>query len=905
MTTNKLNQNQDYHDTPWHSLTRDELQAKLDIDDLGLNQDEVDRRRLEFGLNVLPTEKSPGLFKVFFRQFLNPLIYVLLLATLVSIALQKYLDSVFVMAVIVLNAIIGTWQELKAQRNADSLKSLMKIQVEVIRNGEEVTIDADELVPGDRVKLESGSKVPADIRLLQCHNIKVDESLLTGESIASEKQSSQAVPLSEPLIAQSNMLFAGTTILTGRAIGLVVRIGSRSEVGKIAEVIASSKGEKPPLIIRMEKFTKNISLIFLLACSLLLIVAIANGIAMADFFFLAVALAVSAIPEGLPVALTIALSVAAFRMSKRNVIIRRLNAVESLGSCTMIASDKTGTLTINQQTAKLITLPDDSSYQILGLGYNGKGKIKVRKALELDKLSDLILAGALNNEAELLKNGKAWRHHGDSIDVAFLALAIKAGYKLAKLKKQYLTLESIPYESENKYSAVKVKSDKKTSLIYVKGASKEIIEMCSQVLVDGELLPIDPVVIDRQVTALASKGYRVIALAKKIQASDRAETLSPQTLQDLTFLGLVGFIDPLRPESKTVVKKCLGAGVEVAMITGDHPATALSICKQLGIARHASQVMTGEQIEQLGQPDSPEFFEKIAKCRVFAQVSPLQKLTIVDAFMKLGHFVAVTGDGVNDAPALKRANLGVAMGSGTDVAKESASMIVIDDNFSSIVTGIEEGRFAYDNVRKVIYLLITTGFAEIILFIMAIFIGLPLPLLAVQLLWLNLVTNGIQHIALAFEAGEPGAMSRKPRSPQEGIFNPLMVQQTLLSGFVIGSVALLAWAYMIHTLQLEEYIARNFLFSLMILFENMHVLNCRSEYRSIFSISLFKNKMLIFGILGAQLIHLSAMYIPWLSEILGIQPIPFSQWLILLLISSSIIISSEIFKLTKKFNSKN
>ncbi len=896
-----LNNNQTTH---WHNITVEEIFKKLDVTKNGLNDREIKKRREEFGLNILPSAKPPCLAVIFLRQFLSPLIYILIFAGTVAGLLHEWSDAFFIFIVIFLNAIVGTWQENKAEKTAGALKKMMKISTTVIRNGFETEVDSAELVPGDIIKLLSGHKIPADARLIETKNLTIDQSLLTGESRAVEKQKLDLIDEGAPINAQENMLFAGTTVMTGRASAVVVKTGLNTEIGKIAKVISSSRGEKPPLIIRMENFTQKISLVMLFICLILIVISLGKGMPLMEVFFLAVALAVAVIPEGLPVALTVALSIASFRMSKRNVLVRRLNAVEGLGSCTLIASDKTGTLTVNQQTAKMVWLPEGIIFEIGGQGYNGYGHIKIINSKDCEKecledLEQLCISGAINNEAELKKVGNKWHHHGDSMDVAFLALAIKNKLDLEKLKKQYKEILSIPYESENRFSAVLVEN-KKEKEIFAKGAVEVLLKMSTHVLVKGKKKVIDKEEVLKQVKKMASEGYRVLALVKKeATAEDKDGLLEKRELKQMTFLGLVGFIDPLRAESKEAVEKCRGAGIEVAMITGDHPLTALTIARELGIASNNSQIITGEQIQKLGPPDTQEFYNKIATCRVFAEVSPVQKYQIVEALRKSGHFVAVTGDGANDAPALKRANLGVAMGSGTDVAKETASMIVMDDNFSSIVAGVEEGRFAYDNIRKVIYLLISTGCAEIMLFFFAIFSGFPLPFFAVQLLWLNLVTEGVQYVALAFEAGEPGVMSRPARSPKEGIFDSLMIQQTLLSGLVIGGVAFMVWVVGLRILNLEENVVRNLVFLLMVLFENVNALNCRSERRSIFKISLTKNKLLIFAVVAAHVLHIFAMYNPFLSKLLKIFPITLKEWFIMLLLSFSVVISSEIFKYIK------
>ncbi|HRU39718.1 MAG TPA: HAD-IC family P-type ATPase, partial [Candidatus Goldiibacteriota bacterium] len=513
-------------------------------------------------------------------------------------------------------------------------------------------------------------------------------------------------------------------------------------------------------------------------------VMIRNGQPINEVFFLVLALAVSSIPEGLPVALTVALSVATQRMSKRNVIVRKLTAVESLGSCTFIASDKTGTLTVNQQTIQELLLPSGEAIMISGEGYNDKGALDVRggKSIKDTPAYDLIVSGVMCNEASLANNSGKWESFGDAMDIAFLSLAYKAGINYKEIQASFVSAGEIPYESEKKFAAKFYKKDGKLYAA-VKGAVETVSGFCAYTSLAGNKKPFDRANTEKQALSLAEKGYRVLAVA-----GGEVGSADENGLKGLVFQGLSGFIDPLRPEAVDAVNKCKTAGIEVAMVTGDHPVTAFAIAKKLGICEKMDEVVTGRQLEELGDPKSGEFTRVVSSSRVFARVAPMQKLQIVDALIRSGHFVAVTGDGVNDAPALKKANIGVAMGSGTDVAKDTGSMIVTDDNFASIVAGVEEGRFAYDNVRKVIYLLISTGAAEIVLFLLSIifttrfFDGkIEAPLLAIQLLWLNLVTNGLQGAALAFEGGEEGTMKKKPRNPKEGIFNPLMIQETVIS----------------------------------------------------------------------------------------------------------------------------
>lgn len=889
----------------WHSLEIKEVFKKLRSSEKGLSSEEVLIRQQEFGLNSLPSRKKPSFIIIFFRQFLSPLIYILILAGLVSLFLREWVDAIFIFVVIFFNSILGSWQENKAEKNAVALQKLLKIKAYVRRDEVEKTINAEDLVVGDLVFLESGDKVPADIRLFEAKNLQVDQSFLTGESEAVNK--STLKNKKDASVDQiSNIVFTGSTVSSGRAWGVVIETGLKTELGKIAGIVGESQKTKAPLIIRMEKFNKKISFIILFFCLFLAVVAIGKGIAPKESFFLVVALAVSAIPEGLPVAMTVALSVATTRMSRKNVIVRRLTAVEGLGSCTMIASDKTGTLTVNQQTAKLIYLSSGQELKVSGQGYNGIGEIEGQKDLsnsDKNLLEKTIRSVVLANEGKLWEKKKTWYHHGDSMDIAFLALAYKAKMSIEKINFSYENLLEIPYESERRYSAKIFKNEKNEIKIAVKGSVEKILEFCSYCLVNGKKVKIDKKEFKEKGIFLAEKGYRVLAVAEGdffLEDELSLESFNNSKIKNLNLLSLICFIDPLREESRKAVEKCKQAGVKVVMITGDHPATALFIAKELGIAYSSKDVIVGEKLGSADTEIVPEFLQLVSNVKVFAGVSPLQKLKIVKALMSLGHFVAVTGDGVNDAPALKQANIGVAMGSGTDVAKETSAMIVADDNFSSIVKGIEEGRFAYDNVRKVIYFVISSGAAEIIIFILAIFLGMPLPLFAAQLLWLNVVTNGIQDISLSFERGEDGAMNRSPRSPQESVFNRLMVQQTLLSGAVIGLVVFFVWFYLIRVLQYPENLARNIILMLMVLFQNLHVFNCRSEKVSAFRISLKKNLILLVGVFGAHLLHVLATYNNFMQNVLGISPISFKTWIILFILASSVLWVMEFFKVVKK-----
>jgi magnesium-transporting ATPase (P-type) len=893
------------HEEKWHSLKEDRIFEKLKSKLEGLNDEEVSERLKFYGENKLPEGKKATLWRIILHQLINPLIFILLAAAIASVAIGEGKDAIFIFLVILINSVLGTYQEYNAERSAEGLKSLLRIKARVRRNGKEVDVASEVLVPGDIVLLESGLKVPGDIRLLESSNLESDESFLTGESVAAKKSVGricETIGVSE----RTNMAFAGSTIMSGRAIGIVVCTGKDTQVGKIAADVAESASAKPPLLIRMESFTKQITY-FVIALSVILAVILrVQGMDFSSIFFFVVALSVSAIPEGLPVALTVALSIATRRMSKRNVIVRKLNAVESLGSCTVIASDKTGTLTVNQQTAKKILLPTGKSYTLSGEGYNGEGEVsddqtgKVLNGDDSSHVKRIAYIGSLANEGTLQFEDGKWQHYGDAMDVAFLGMSYKLGLNPNAIAADFATIDKIPYESERQFSGAFCKN-KDSIYIGVKGAVEKILEFCSSMYDGKQTVRLDSEMIEKQAYEMSEKGFRVLALAAgEFEDFEKKEFYEDDDISGLIFYGLVCFIDPLRNEAKQSVETCKEAGIKVIMITGDHPATALTIARDLEIADDNTQVVSGQMLDEAGPTDSPAFERLVASTTVFARVSPLQKREIVDVLIRKGEYVAVTGDGVNDAPALKRANIGVAMGSGTDVAKEIGSMIVMDDNFSSIVAGVEEGRFAYDNVRKVILLLISTGAAEVVLFIASIFAGLPLPLLAVQLLWLNLVTNGIQDVALAFEGGEPGAMRKKPRDPAERVFNPLMIKQTVVSGLTMGSIVFGLWFYLMHFTQIDEASARNYILLLMVFMQNFHAFNCRSESVSAFKVPLKRNLILVFGILIAQGVHVLSMQLPFMQEILRVQPVALYEWAQILILAIPMILVMEIFKFVNR-----
>ncbi len=869
----------------WHALPPGEVTSALATDpERGLEEQVVERRRAVFGPNSLPERARARVWQVFLRQFKDPLIYILLIAGAVSLTLGNHEDAAFIFAVLLFNAILGTYQEWKAENAAQALQQVMQISAAVIRGGKRRQIDSDALVPGDLVLLESGAAVPADIRLLQSRDLRADESLLTGESTPVDKQATAELAEDAALGDRVTLLHAGSNVTSGRALGVVVRTGQLTEVGRIAESL-SEEAQVPPLVIRLRRFTRIIALGVIGIIVILGGAQLLRGEDLTQIFFLAVALAVSAIPAGLPVAITVALSIGSSRMAQRNVIVRLLPAVEGLGACTLVASDKTGTLTANKLTVKRIRSLDAEEAEVEGEGYATRGAIKRGdEEIDLDRepwLRELAESAVLCNGAEFETNGET-RAEGDTVDVAFLVLGRKLGLTRDELLERHEEIGGIPFESERRFAATFNRHGDRI-IAHVKGAASTLIEMCD----------VDADEVQQQEQALANDGYRVLAVARGEVDERAGRDGDVSALRGLTWLGLVGQIDPIRSEVPDAIAKSRAAGVDVRMITGDHPATALAIARSLELADQSEQVVAGKELGQDEQGAS----RRVREAQVYARVEPRQKTTIVTRLQDAGHFVAVTGDGVNDAPALRAAHIGVSMGqSGTDVARNASDLILTDDNFASIVNGIEQGRIAYDNVRKVVWLLISTGVAELLLFTLSVAFNTPLPLNPVQLLWLNLVTNGIQDVALAFESGEPDVLGRKPRSPGERIFNRLMIEQVAMAGVHIGLVGFGAFYLLVEVWNVDPAQARNLLLLLMVLFENVHAFNCRSETRSVFRVPLGANKLLVSAVLAAQGVHIASMFIPGWRDILGIEPVSLTTWLYLLGLALTLLASAEAYK---------
>jgi magnesium-transporting ATPase (P-type) len=885
-----------------HALSANDVMARLEVGTAGLDDDEIDRRRLRFGPNRLPEPQPPHLVLVFLRQFGNPLIYILLAAAVLAAWEQDWSDAGFIGAVLLINAVIGTFQEHQAARSAAALSRMVEWQATVVRTGDVLEVPAADLVPGDLVILEAGIKVPADVRLILASALEIDESILTGESLPVRKDAGTTLAADTTLADQTNMAFAGTLVARGRGQGVVVATGVSTALGQLS-MAGEAAEATPPLLQRMERFTRTLAIVIGLASLAIACVGLLEGQPWREVMLLAVALAVSAIPEGLPVALTIALAVATRRMAARRVIVRHLVSVEALGSCTFIASDKTGTLTVNQLTATVLALPGEPLWTVSGSSLAPVGTVTAAGVPltedQRHRLTRLCTAAVLANEGTLSRRPDdsrsegAWHGHGDAADVALLVMAHKVGITRMVAQAGHRHLTDIPFDPEHRFAA-SLEQVRDGMVAYVKGAPERVVAMCERIYMPDGGEAIDAAAVMARAAELAAQGYRVLAVAAGLVSLGSPREFDPSHLRGLTCLGLVGMIDPLRPEARQAVADSRSAGVEVAMVTGDHPVTALAIARELGLAHGESELATGSELRQASQQGEAALAQLVAGRHVFARVEPRQKLEIVTALQRSGHFVAVTGDGANDVPALRAAHVSVAMGrSGTDIARESADLILADDNFASIVAGIQEGRIAYSNIRKVIFLLVSTGAGGLVLFILASLFALPLPLLPVQLLWLNLVTNCVQHIALSFEPGEGDELQRPPRSPDEPVFDPLMVRRIALSGLYMGGVACALFAWQLSQ-GFDVAVARNNVLFLMVLFQNVQVFNSRSERHSLFRQPFWTNPLLIAGVPAALLIHVLATLWGPTQRLLSLQPLTGSGWLWLTLLALGLIAVIEV-----------
>jgi Ca2+-transporting ATPase len=856
----------------WHCLDAKEVVTRLGTDAVvGLTATEAALRLSEYGPNALVEGRHRSLLALFLGQFTDFMILVLVGAALVSGIIGEPQDAVAILVILLLNAIIGSAQEFRAERAVAALRDLAAPEAVVIRNGERTSLAASELVPGDVVVLEAGNLIAADLRLLEAIELQCDESILTGESHAVEKTveplSGTALPLGDRL----NLLFKGTSLSRGRATGVVVATGMQTELGRIAALLSQEPGVKTPLQQRMTRFGRYLALAVLAICTVVFVSGLLQGQPLVLMFLTAVSLAVAAIPEALPAVITVSLAFGARMLSRRQSLVRNLPAVETLGSVTFICSDKTGTLTQNIMTVERL-LVGGAQHDTLAKAEAGELWRAVGRAL------------ALNNDVNL-QNGDVT---GDPTEVALYRVADEAGYHKDALVRSLPRLAEIPFDSVRKLMTT-VHRENNLVVAYVKGAPEVLLPLCLNQLGNEGVGELDSVNILAQAEALAAEGYRVLAVAQR--NFDTLPDELAEAEQGLTLLGLVALIDPPRPEARDAVAECRGAGITPVMITGDHPGTALAIATRLGIEEDGACVLTGPQLAQLSDE---AFSERVKAVRVYARVSPEQKIRIVRALQAHGEYVAMTGDGVNDAPALKRANIGIAMGrKGTDVARQAADMVLLDDNFATIVTAVREGRRIFDNIRKFIKYTMSSNAGEIWTLFLAPFLGLPVPLLPIHILWINLVTDGLPGLAFTAERGEPGSMQRPPRHPEESIFAHGMWQHIIWVGLLIGglSIASQAWAIA----RGVEY-WQTIVFTVLTFSQLFHSLAVRSERISLLRLGLTSNLPMLGAVSLTVGLQLAVIYVPALNPIFKTQPLPLFDLGVCFAMASLVLVAVELEK---------
>ena len=867
---------------PWHALDRAELEGALRTGPEGLTREEAARRLRTYGPNRIEQAPPTNPLLVLLHQFQSPLIYILLLATVVTVFLQEYVDAGVIAAALAVNASIGFLQEWQAERSVLALMRLVSPRARVVREGREWDLGSEAVVPGDLVLLESGSRVPADIRLVETHGLEVNESLLTGESLPVAKRSSP-VPAPTPVMERANMVYAGTIVTTGRGRGYVVATGYATELGAIAAQMRAEAQPETPLQRRMGALARTLGIIVGVFALVTFALGVALGESVTEMFLLAVAIAVAAIPEGLPVVFTITLALGVRRMARKRAIVRHLPAVETLGSTTTIGSDKTGTLTENRMTVREVwTLEGTWSPPADGTD----------PAPESSPLYLTLLAGVLTNEAHVYVSGGGLEFQGDPTEAALLVSALRAGLDPEAERREHVSLAELPFESERRYSAsVRRKGD--VCHLYVKGAPERVLAMCDRALGSDGPCALDARAVQRAADEMASRGLRVLAMAYRPLEGPPPDPEHLPEPEGLVFLGLQGMLDPPRPGVKEAIAGCQRAGIRVVMVTGDHARTARAIGQALGISAHDGPVLTGVDLDAMSDA---ELREAVRRTSIFARVSPQHKLRIVRALQSHGEVVAITGDGVNDAPALKVADVGVAMGlSGTDVAREAADIVLADDNFVSIYAAVEEGRITFDNLRKATFYLLSAGLAAVLALLASLVLRWPPLLLPAQILWLNMVMDGFQDVAMAFEPGEEDVLRRPPRRRDEGILSRLLWERLALSAVVMaaGTLFMFHWE-MEDSGSLER--ARTAALTTLTLFSNLHVGNARSERVSAFRRSLFSNRFLLFAVALALAMHIGAMYFPPTQFILRLTPLGPETWTKMVAVAASIVVVVELHK---------
>jgi len=887
----------------WHSLQPDEAIKTLTSDlTHGLSHNEALERLKRFGPNELPQPKTRTLSSIFLHQFLSPLIYILLAAAGIAFFIGEARDSVIILIVVILNAIVGAYQEGRAEQSLEALRRLSKLKTRLLRGGQEQIIEAGRIVPGDVLVLSAGDAVPADARLVEASTIAVAEAALTGESLPVFKSIAKLAE-NTPLADRQNMVFAGTHVTAGRGLAVVTATGVENEIGKIAHLATTTLQPKTQLELRIQQFGRYLILAAIVIFFVVIGLGLLRGIPMAQIIMIAISQMVSLVPEGLPVAMTIALAVGVQRMARRGTVVRRLSAVETLGATTVICTDKTGTLTRNEMAVTAIYLPaGQREIAVTGVGYAPEGYlIELGQKLMPNKdknLAKLFEASALCNDAQLLgpdASSADWKMIGDPTEGALLTLAAKGGFDPASIRNQFPRVAELPFDSDSKMMATQHSVEGK-NVVYIKGAPEVILAISDSFYQDGGTQPLDEIQraeLQAAAKKMADSALRLLALGfvndAHLDGSKGFSALSGK----VTLIGLVGELDPPREEVAASVRECQLAGIRPVMVTGDHKATGLAIAAALGISRHGDLAIDGQELDLLSDE---ALANKIDRISVFARVHPAQKLRIVEAYQKKGNVVAMTGDGVNDAPALVKANVGVAMGiTGTEVAKEAAKIVITDDNFATIVAAVAEGRLVYQNLKKVILYLLTTSVAEVLVLLAALVSGFAPPLAAVQILWINLVTEGLITVNLIMDPLEGDEMKRPPVASNIPILSKDMLKRMLFLTPLMASVTFGWYAY--RTLGgADEALVRSETFTLLAICQWFNVLNIRSSTKTAFDLKVLKNKWLIGGMLAGNI--LQALVIFWrpLGDLFHTVPIEFHQIFVLGAVGSLVLIGEEIRK---------
>lgn len=850
----------------------------------GLTEKEVKKRLETHGPNELQEGKKTSALVLFFSQFKDFMVLVLLAATLISGFLGEYVDAIAIIAIVFVNGILGFFQERRAEQSLQALKELSTPHVMALREGSWAKIPSKELVPGDIVKFASGDRIGADVRIVEAKSLEIEESALTGESLPVVKHADKLKKPDVSLGDITNMAFMGTIVTRGSGVGIVVGTGMKTAMGKIADMLESAGTFSTPLQRRLEQLGKILIVVALLLTVLVVAVGVIQGHDLYSMFLAGVSLAVAAIPEGLPAIVTVALSLGVQRMIKQKSIVRKLPAVETLGCASIICSDKTGTMTQNKMTVTHVW-SGGKTWNVSGVGYEPKGAFtlngKETSADHHKPLQQMLLYGALCNTSIIEKKDGEYILDGDPTEGALLTAARKAGFSNDFVQSHYRVIEEFPFDSDRKMMTVIVEDRDKKQFVITKGAPDVLMQRSANIFYEGsaELFTkgrkseADAVLKD-----LASQALRTIAVAFKPLKAGEKPTME-QAEKDLTLLGLSGIIDPPRPEVRQAIKECREAGIKTVMITGDHVETAKAIAKDLRLLPKRGKIMDGQMLNELS---SEELAGVVDDVYVFARVSPEHKLKIVKAYQENGHIVAMTGDGVNDAPAIKQADIGVAMGiTGTDVAKEASSLILVDDNFATIKSAIKEGRNIYENIRKFVRYLLASNVGEILVMLFAMLLALPLPLVPIQILWVNLVTDGLPAMALGMDQPEGDVMKRKPRQPKEGVFARKLGWKVISRGFLIGIATLLAFIIVYHRNPENLAYAQTVAFATLVLAQLIHVFDCRSE-TSIFDRNPFENLYLIGAVLSSILLMVIVIYYPALQPIFHTVPIKPGDWLLVI-----------------------